>query len=413
VSERGACAAQPLTSSDIEGSCAAQPLTSSCVDATMAGVVVSLFDITERRRALLRSEEHLRILADNVPDAIVRFDRDLRHVFANAAAAAAIGAPLDRLVGKTREELGAPPEHAAFWDQYLQKVLRTGAPDRLEFSHGGHDGRHYELRILPERDRDGAVETVLSITRDITERKRAEHQLLTSREQLRELVARLNSVREEEKALLSRELHDEMGQLLTALRLELEALEDGLGDQVGGSARELLERAVAASELVAKAIDSMRNLLASLRPVALDRLGLGAALRQECRRFKDWAGVVCEFVAAEGLSTFGQEVDTALFRIAQEALTNVARHARASRASVTLDRRAEAAVLRIADDGCGIPPGRDSAGLGILGMRERAECLGGELALRPVSPSGTVVEARIPLGGPLPERTVLGAHPPG
>jgi signal transduction histidine kinase len=195
--------------------------------------------------------------------------------------------------------------------------------------------------------------------------------------------------------------------------MELEALEDGLGDQVGGTARELLERAVAASELVAKAIDSMRNLLASLRPVALDRLGLGAALRQECRRFKDWAGVGCEFVAAEGLSTFGQEVDTALFRIAQEALTNVARHARASRASVTLARRAETAVLRVVDDGCGIPPGRDSAGLGILGMRERAECLGGVLALTPASPGGTAVEARIPLGGPLPERTVRGAHPPG
>ncbi len=381
--------------------------------AAMAGVVVSLFDITQRRQALLRSEEHLRVLADNVPDAIVRFDRNLRHVFANAAAAAAIGAPLDRVAGKTRAELGTPPEHAAFWDQYLQKVFRTGAPDRLEFSHGGRDGRHYELRIVPERDRDGAVETVLSITRDITERKVAEDQLRASREQLRELVARLNSVREEEKTLLSRELHDEMGQLLTALRLELEALEDGLGDGVDGTSRELLERAVAASELVAKAIDSMRNLLASLRPVALDRLGLDAALRQECRRFKDWAGVVCEFVAAEGLSTFGREVDTALFRIGQEALTNVARHARASRASVTLERMAGTVVLRVADDGCGIPPGRDSADLGILGMRERAACLGGVLELKPVSPSGTVVEARIPLGGPPPERTVRGAHPPG
>jgi signal transduction histidine kinase len=180
-----------------------------------------------------------------------------------------------------------------------------------------------------------------------------------------------------------------------------------------GTSRELLERAVAASELVAKAIDSMRNLLASLRPVALDRLGLDAALRQECRRFKEWAGVVCEFAAAEGLSTFGREVDTALFRIAQEALTNVARHARASRASVTLERMAGTVVLQVADDGCGIPPGRDSADLGILGMRERASCLGGVLALKPVSPSGTVVEARIPLGGPLPERTVRGAHPPG
>jgi PAS domain S-box-containing protein len=383
-------------------------------EATMAGVVVSLFDITQRRQALLRTEEHLRILADNVPDAIVRFDRDLRYVYANAAAAATLEAPLDRLVGKTKAELGTPAGHAGFTDGFLQNVFRSGAPDRLEFSVGGRDGRHYESRLVPERDRDGAVETVLSITRDITDRKRAEHEILASRERLRELVARLNSVREEEKARLSRELHDEMGQLLTALRMELEALEDGLGDRVDGTARELVERAVSASELVAKAIDSMRHLLASLRPVALDRLGLGAALRQECRRFKDWAGVVCEFVAAEGLSTFGQEVDTALFRIAQEALTNVARHARASRASVTLERRAEAVVLQVEDDGCGIPPGRDSADLGILGMRERTERLGGEFVLKPVAPKGTVVEARIPLGGPLPpERTIRAAYPPG
>jgi signal transduction histidine kinase len=298
-----------------------------------------------------------------------------------------------------------PPDHVAFWDQYLLKVFRTGSPDRFEFGLDGPEGRHYESRLVPERDRDGGVETVLSITRDITDRKRAERQLLASREELRALVARLNSVREEEKARLSRELHDEMGQLLTALRMELEALEDGLGDvERPAAARELLDRAVAASELVAMAIDSMRNLLASLRPVALDRLGLGAALSQECRRFKDWAGIACEFAAADGLSTFGAQVDTALFRIAQEALTNVARHAGASRVAVTLERKEGMAVLRVADDGRGVPAGREAAGLGVLGMRERAECLGGELVVKPVPRGGAMVEARIPPCAPANEK---------
>jgi PAS domain S-box-containing protein len=365
----------------------------------MAGVAVSLFDITQRRRALRKSEEHLRTMADSVPDAIVRFDRELRHVFANAAAAAAIGAPLERLLGKTKAELGMPHEHVVFWDGFLHKVFRTGAPDRFEFSLGGIDGRHFESRLVPERDRDGAVESALAITRDITDRKRAERQLLVSREELRALVARLNSVREEEKARLSRELHDEMGQLLTALRMELEALEDGLGE-LGSPAAALTDRAVAASELVAGAIESMRTLLAALRPIALDRLGLGPALRQECRRFKDWAGVPCGFAAPEGLSTFGPEVDTALFRIAQEALTNVARHARASHAALTLEAKAGGAVLRVEDDGRGIPPGRESGGLGMLGMRERAERLGGQLVVRADPRGGTVVEARIPLPRP-------------
>ncbi len=364
---------------------------------TMAGVVVSLIDITERSHALRKSEEHLRTMADNVPDAIVRFDRELRHVFANVAAAAAISAPPDRIVGKTAAELGMPPEHVALRERYLLEVFRTGTPHRFEFGLEALDGRQYESRLVPEHDRDGVVETVLAITRDITERKHAEHQLLASREQLRELVARMDSVREEEKTRLSRDLHDEMGQLLTALRMELEVLEDGLGDLgVQRAAPELLERAVAASELVAKTIGAMHDLLRSLRPVALDRLGLGAALRQECRRFKEWAGVPCEFAAAEALSTFGPDVDTALFRIAQEALTNIARHAHASRAAVTIETSASTTVLRVEDDGRGIPPGREPGGLGMVGMRERAERLGGELVVMAAPRGGTVLEARIP-----------------
>jgi PAS domain S-box-containing protein len=367
-------------------------------DGRVAGVVSSAFDVTQRRQALQRSEGHLRTMADSVPDSIIRFDRALRHSFANQAAAAVIGLPLQRLVGRTRGELGMTPEHVAFWDQYLLKVFRTGAPDRFEFGLDGAAGRHYESRLIPEHGPDGEIESVISITRDITERKQAEQQLLTSREQLRALVARLNSVREEEKAQLSREIHDEMGQLLTALRMELEIIEDRLGDPgMPDVVRELLERAVAASELVAMTIQSMRSILSSLRPVALDRLGLEPALRQECRRFQEWAGVACELVATCGLSSFGAEVDTALFRIAQEALTNVARHAAASRVSVSLDRRLGAAVLRIADDGRGIPSGHESTGLGLLGMRERAERLGGELAVRPVPRGGTMVEARIPV----------------
>jgi signal transduction histidine kinase len=143
----------------------------------------------------------------------------------------------------------------------------------------------------------------------------------------------------------------------------------------------------------------MRNVLAWLRPVALDRPGLSAALRQECRRFQDWAGIPSEIAAPEGASSFGAEVDTALFRIAQEALTNVARHAAASRVLVTIEREDGTAVLRVADDGCGITPERESSGIGVLGMRERAKRLGGVLTLKGVPGGGTIVEARVPLGG--------------
>jgi hypothetical protein len=285
------------------------------------------------------------------------------------------------------------------FDQHLLKVFRTGSPDEFEDVYEPGN-RQREVRLVPERGPTGEIESVLVIVRDITKRKRAERQLLASREQLRELVARLNSVREEEKARLSRELHDEMGQLLTALRIELEVLEDRLADLgMPGEVQDLLDHAVAASELVTKTVQSMRNVLSSLRPLALDRLGLDAALRQECRRFVEWAGIPCDFAAGYGLSSFGAEVDTALFRIAQEALTNVVRHASASRVAVSLGWRKGAALLQVEDDGRGIPAGQESTGLGLLGMRERAERLGGELAVKPLTRGGTMVEARIPSDG--------------
>ncbi len=191
-----------------------------------------------------------------------------------------------------------------------------------------------------------------------------------------------------------------MGQLLTALRVELEVLEDRLADLgLPSEVRDLLDRAVAASELVAKTVQAMRSILSSLRPLALDRLGLDAALRQECRRFVEWAGIPCDFAAAYGLSSFGAEIDTALFRIAQEALTNVARHAGASRVAVRLGWRMGAAMLQVEDDGRGIAAGRQSTGLGLLGMRERAERLGGDLTVKPVPRGGTIVEVRIPCYG--------------
>jgi PAS domain S-box-containing protein len=375
-------------------------------DGRVAGVVSSIFDVTQRRQALQRSEGHLRSTADIVPEGIVRFDRQLRILFANQAVADGFGLHADRLVGKTREELGRTSEGAADFDQHLLEAFRTGAPD--EFEHVYEPGaRQCEVRLVPERGPHGEIESVLAIVRDITDRKQAQQQLLTSREQLRSLVARLNSVREEEKARLSRELHDEMGQLLTALRLELEVLEDRLADlAMPDEVRDLLDRAVAASELVAKTVQSMRSILSSLRPLALDRLGLDATLRQECRRFEEWAGVPCDFTAADGVSSFGTEADTALFRIAQEALTNVARHAGASRVAVRLGWTMRAALLQVEDDGRGIPAGHEPTGLGLLGMRERAERLGGDLAVKPGPRGGTTVEARIPSGAPTGRKDV-------
>jgi PAS domain S-box-containing protein len=251
----------------------------------------------------------------------------------------------------------------------------------------------------------GDVSHGLAALREKAERARAEEALRASRQELRALAGRLDAIREEEKARIARDLHDELGQLLTGLRVDLDTIEERLGDLPPGPAvRDLVERAVDASGLVSRAVAAVREVLSVLRPAALDHLGLGAALRQECRRFEERTRVACRLELPEPLA-LGPEVETALFRIAQEALTNVARHAGASAVDVSVAVEAHEAVLRVADDGAGLrhtsAPGR---GLGVVGMSERAARLGGGLTLAPGPAGGTVVTARVPLepGGGAP-----------
>lgn len=232
-------------------------------------------------------------------------------------------------------------------------------------------------------------------------RERAREQRRSVQEasgKLRALVGRMDAVREEEKVRIARDLHDETGQLLTALRLDLDWIEEKVGElPPGDSGHELLDKAVDASSLAGRVAEALHAVAAHLRPEALDRLGLGAALRQEVRRFQERTGIACT-VRLDDLAGLGAGAETALFRVAQEALTNVARHAGALAVEVSLQRDDRAVVLRVADDGRGFHP-RPGAGqgLGILGMTERLERLGGTLALGPGAPRGTALEARVPL----------------
>lgn len=227
---------------------------------------------------------------------------------------------------------------------------------------------------------------------------RTHEALRTSREELRALATRIEEIREEEKARFARDLHDDMGQLLTAAKLDLRAVERRIAelppDAVAGA---LLDRTLEASGLIDQAVASIQRIAAELRPLALDQLGLPAALRQEGRRFEERTGIACAVSAPDRLGALPPAAVTALYRIAQESLTNVARHAEATRVDVSLEVDPAAAVLRVQDDGRGLPPdGEARRGLGLLGMRERAQRLGGEVRVDR-APRGTVVTARLPL----------------
>jgi signal transduction histidine kinase len=235
----------------------------------------------------------------------------------------------------------------------------------------------------------------------------ARYAALTSSEAaIHALAARLQAVREEEKTRIARDLHDELGQLLTAIRIHLGLMERKLAEPLAAEGPfALTDQVVEASQLVEQTIGAVQRIAADLRPSALDRLGLGAALRHEARAFQERTRVACELVLGEGLPPLRGDAATALYRVAQEALTNVARHAGASSVNVALTSDAHLLTLRVEDDGRGledIAPGPHA--LGLLGMRERAAILGGELTFARGRARGTVVELRIPI-----ERVTSGA----
>jgi signal transduction histidine kinase len=224
-------------------------------------------------------------------------------------------------------------------------------------------------------------------------------QLAAAESSVRALASRLQSAREEEKTRIARELHDQLGQLLTAVQLELGWVEEALAScPQGDLANALTDHIVEAARLTEQTASSVQRIAADLRPSALDRLGLGAALRQEGRQFEGRTGVACEVVLPDGFPDLAEDAAISLYRVAQEALTNVARHAQASTVTVTLAASAGEVSLRVEDDGRGladVTPG--PGGLGLLGMKERAAMLGGVVTFARAGARGTVVELRVPL----------------
>jgi signal transduction histidine kinase len=223
-------------------------------------------------------------------------------------------------------------------------------------------------------------------------------QLAVAEASIRALASRLQVVREDEKTRIARDLHDDLGQLLTAAQMELRAVEERLaGHPDDDLANALTDRVVEAGRLVEQTARSVQRIAADLRPGALDELGLAAALRQEARRFQERVGIPCEVSLLGDIPELEGHAAITLYRVAQEALTNVARHAQASRVKVTLAGGEGELLLSVADDGRGLD--ERAAGpraLGLLGMKERAAMLGGGLRLSPREGGGTVVELRAP-----------------
>lgn len=352
-----------------------------------------IHDVSERKRTealLYASEQKFRTLAENSPDVIGRYDREGRRIYVNPQYERVSGVSAADCLGKTaREYCFVPPSVAARFSQKLEEALESGETVELDFSwtQGGKPTWWF-VRIVPEFDAQGKVASALAISSDISERKAIE-------EALRAFAVRRDTDREEERRRIARELHDELGQQLAALRMKVGAVDMLFGK---GQPR-LHEEMMHLLTLVDKTIQVTRNVSTALRPAVLD-MGIVAALEWLTAEFSEYSGLDCHLSVSEREVRLSEEMAVTIFRITQESLTNAARHSKAGSVAVTFNRETDAITLEVRDNGIGFETdGASRTGtFGLLGIRERALAVGGTAVVFSERGHGTSVYVHIPVG---------------
>jgi len=366
-------------------------------------------DVTDRKLAeeeARATEERFRTMVENVRDyAIYMLDPRGYITSWNLGAERIKGYLADETIGR-HYSLFFLPEHTERGDPGLQ--LEFAAIQGRYESEGWSvrkDGSRFWAHVIVTRllDESGKLRGFSRITHDITERRRAEEDLHSYADRLRVTSRRLVEVQEAERRLLAGELHDRVGQNLTALGLNLSIVASGLPAE---DYPELAARLEESSLLVQGTVDAMRNVMAELRPHALDDYGLPAALRTLAASFSRRTGIQVAFQGDVPATELPKPVDLAMFRIAQEALNNVAKHSNADRVEIAVKRVNGLATLSVRDNGVGFDPRRigasnNGAGWGLLIMRERAEAVGAGFSLHAEPDAGVqvLVEYHVGAGG--------------
>ncbi len=365
-------------------------------------------DITEQKweeQALAVSEQRYRQLIAALPAAVYTCDAEGKITLFNEAAVKLWGrAPeidSDRWSGAWRlyASDGSP---LSFADFPMAVAIREGRSIRgIEIVVERPDGSR--CNVLPHvdllRDAAGRLSGAVNILFDLTERRRGDEALRQSREELRALARRIEFIREEQAVRIARELHDELGQALTMLKLHVRSLQRQLEEHTGEAAPIESRDAM---ELIHGALRNVRELCAELRPPVLDHLGLGPAIETLAAQFRTHSGISCLVSGAAGLPAMEMQGRLAAYRIVQELLTNVARHSGASEVRIALRAEGGTLEIEVADNGRGIRA-TDVAGmrsLGLLGMRERALAAGGSITVEGRAGGGTIGTARLSIVRP-------------
>ncbi|MDT4967638.1 MAG: hypothetical protein QOJ64_2375 [Acidobacteriota bacterium] len=361
-------------------------------------------NVTERKRAeeaLRQAQARIESVLKSVADIHILFDREWRYLYVNDAAVRAIGRPREQILSRTLWELFPDIEGTELGRQY-HRAMDERVFVAFDFYYQTLD-RWWENRFYP------APEGLSVFATNITERKQAEIELKATSERLRALSASLQSAREEEGVRIAREIHDELGTALTSLRWELESVDKGLSaicepTKLGA----LRERIDAMLKLIDSTVSAVRRISSELRPTVLDDLGLMEAIEWQAQQFQSRTGILCECDCNEVAVALTRDQSTAIFRIFQETLTNILRHAAATVVKVTAEVRDGQFVLSVTDNGRGITDDEiaGSHSLGLLGMRERAHLSGARIEFARADERGTVVTVRVPMQIDLPGEVV-------
>lgn len=354
----------------------------------------------ERRRmeeAWLASEQEFSSLAENLPDCIMRYDLDCCHTYVNPSYERETGMPVGATINDALDGWCCSNISLAEYKILLRHVMETGEPADLVLSWARPEGAivYHALRIVAERTPDGRVKGCLAIGHNITALMEAERRLEDSRAQLRGLVAKNEAVREEERKYIAREVHDELGQLLTGLQMDISMLSHCFGPVLPALQEHLHDTTL---ELVNMSLAVARNVASSLRPAALD-LGIVSAIEWLVGRFSKNTGLNCEVhVHDEDRDIcLDENASIALFRITQESLTNIARHANANKVDIIISQDDEDYVLEVRDNGSGFDSAiTKKSTFGLVGIRERVFMLGGKLSISSTPGGGTVIRVCIP-----------------
>jgi PAS domain S-box-containing protein len=354
--------------------------------------------------AATHSEARLRGIVDSAMDAIITVDENQRVVLFNNAAEAMFGWPRNEAMG-------------ASLDVFIPGRYRhSHAASVARFGQGGTTSRRMggSLRIVTGLRRNGQefpIDASIShteesgkryytvILRDITARLESEEALRRSKDELQALGAAAHMTREQEKSHIARELHDELGQLLTMLQMDVAWCKEKLAyGNEPFDAR--LDRMAA---LLKSTIAATRRIAADLRPLMLDDLGLVPSLEWLTENFSQRTGIACALTLGDRDLQLPKAHASAIFRIVQESLTNIAKHANAAHADIAIERDGDELVVRIEDDGVGFLPQapRKPNSFGLFGLRERASLMGGEATIRSAPGEGTTVEVRLPNEAPV------------